>query len=94
MFCISPGSLNGCSMVFLMIQSARKSRKSKQAKMDEDGKKCVPSWAGPASDPALAGSLAGALGSLPGLAPGPGRLPGRRFSTFPFTGRPHSKACR
>ena len=47
MFCISPGSLNDCSVVFLMMQSARSSRRSKQAKMDEDGENCAfLGWAG------------------------------------------------
>ena len=41
--------------------------------------KTVPSWVGPASDPALAGFQAGSLGSLPGL----GRLPGRLARGLP-----------
>ena len=106
MFCVSPGSHNGCSMVFLMIQSARKSRKSKQAKMDEDREnwaflgvgrpltrpRPAPRPAGSGAPPASRPALAGTQAGLLGCYPG--LPPG--LGRFPgrsarVPGRPHAR---
>ena len=84
MFCISPGSLNDCSVVFLMMQSARSSRRSKQAKMDDVGEACAflgmgrpLTRPGPAARPACSGAdpvsrpaLAGSQAGSLGCRPG------------------------
>ena len=71
MFCISPGSLNGCSVVFLKMQSVRSSRTSMARRWMASEKQLLPcvlarpptrprpagSGRGPASRPAQAGWL-------------------------------------
>ena len=91
MFCILPGSLNNCSVVFLNDAKCSKFKNVNKQKMDDIGEAIAvlglarpptrprPAGSGsrPVSCPALPGSQAGWLGGAPGLPPGPGRLPGR-----------------
>ena len=91
MFCISPGSLNDCSMVFLNDAKCSKLKNVNKQKMDDVGKACAflgvgrpLTRPGPAARPACSGAdpvsrpaLAGSQAGSLGCRPGLTPGPGR-----------------